>query len=225
MPRPVVMSYSGGKDCTLALHVLKQDPNWQVVRLLTTANRDYRRTSMHGVRIELLQRQAVSLGLPLDIVWLDAGGDGRDYEDRMKQILKGYREQGIEQVAFGDLYLEDIREYRERLNASIGLKSLFPLWGIPSRELAERFIDDGFRAVIVCVDTEQLDRSFCGREYNSSLLKDLPASMDWCAEKGEFHTFCYDGPVFRQAIPFEKGERVLRDERFYYLDLLPAKGS
>lgn len=221
MPRSVIMSYSGGKDCTYALHVLQRDPEWQVVRLLTTATRDHRRTSMHGVRIELLQRQAESLGLPLDILWLDTGGDGRDYEHRMKQRLEEYREQGIEQIAFGDLYLEDVREYRERLNASVGLGSLFPLWGIPARELAERFIDDGFRAVVVCVDTEQLDRSFCGREYDASLLKELPASMDWCAEKGEFHTFCYDGPVFREAIPFVKGDKVLRDERFYYLDLLP----
>lgn len=219
MTKPVVLSYSGGKDCTYALHVLKQDPDWQVVRLLTTAARPHRRTSMHGVRIELLKRQAASLGLPLDIVWLDE--DGRDYESRMAEMLAGYKKRGIERVAFGDLYLEDIREYREHLNASVGMGSLFPLWGIPVRELAKRFIDDGFRAVVVCVDTEQLDRSFCGREYDASLLKELPASMDWCAEKGEFHTFCYDGPVFREAIPFVKGDKVLRDERFYYLDLLP----
>jgi uncharacterized protein (TIGR00290 family) len=225
MARPVVLSYSGGKDCTYALHVLNRDPDWQVVRLLTTATRDYRRTSMHGVRIELLRRQAASLGLPLDIVWLEAGGDGRDYENRMEEMLAGYKKQGIEQVAFGDLYLEDIREYRERLNASVGIGSIFPLWGIPVRELAERFIDDGFRAVVVCVDTEQLDGSFCGREYDASLLKDLPDTVDWCAEKGEFHTFCYDGPVFREAVPFIEGEKVLRDGRFYYLDLLPAEGS
>src|SRR5690606_16549222 len=143
MTKPVVLSYSGGKDCTYALHVLKQDPDWQVVRLLTTAARPHRRTSMHGVRIELLKRQAASLGLPLDIVWLDE--DGRDYENRMAEMLAGYKKRGIERVAFGDLYLEDIREFREHLNASVGMGSLFPLWGIPVRELARRFIDDGFQ--------------------------------------------------------------------------------
>src|SRR5690606_15021348 len=222
MTKPVGLSYSGGKDCTYALHVLKQDPDWQVVRLLTTAARPHRRTSMHGVRIELLKRQAASLGLPLDIVWLDE--DGRDYENRMAEMLAGYKKRGIERVAFGDLYLEDIREYREHLNASVGMGSLFPIWGIPVRELAKQFIDDGYRAVVVCVDTGHLDVSFCGREYDLSLLKDLPGSVDWCAEKGEFHTFCYDGPAFRKAVPFSRGEKVLREGRFYYLDLLPATG-
>jgi uncharacterized protein (TIGR00290 family) len=225
MPQPVVMSYSGGKDSSYALHILQQDPNWQIVRLLTTATRDYRRTSMHGVRIELLMRQAASIGLPLDIVWLDADGSGKDYENKMESTLKRYKEQGIEHVAFGDLYLEDVREYREQMNESVGMRSLFPIWGTPPRELAVRFIAEGFKSVVVCVDTTQLNPSFCGREFDESFLKDLPEQVDWCAEKGEFHTFCYDGPIFKEAIPFSRGEKVLRDERFCYIDLLPANGS
>ncbi len=178
---------------------------------------------MHGVRMELIQKQADAMGLPLDVVWMNANGGGDDYERAMERTLRRYKEQGIEHVAFGDLYLEDVREYREQLNASAGIHSVFPVWGIPTRQFAEQFIAAGFKAIVVCVDTTQLDASFCGREFDQSFLADLPDGIDWCAEKGEFHTFCYDGPVFRKPIAFERGECVLRDDRFYYMDLIPAE--
>lgn len=220
MPLPIVLSYSGGKDSSYALHTLRKDSQWDVRRLLTTATRDYLRSSMHGIRIELVQQQAQSIGIPLDIVWMDANGGGDDYKTKMATMLRSFKGEGMEHVAFGDLYLEDVRAYREQMNASVGMKSLFPVWGTPTREFAQRFIDDGFKAIVVCVDTTQLDASFCGREFDGAFLADLPEEVDWCAEKGEFHTFCYDGPIFQQPIPFTKGEKVLRDERFHYLDLL-----
>jgi uncharacterized protein (TIGR00290 family) len=222
MSRPVVMSYSGGKDSSYALYSLQQDKRWDVARLLTTCTRDYQRSSMHGVRLELLHQQAEQIGLPLDIVWLDAGDGGDGYRKQMESMLVWYKEHGLEHVAFGDLYLEDVRAYREALNASVGIQSLFPVWGIPTKEFARNFIDAGFKAVVVCVDTTQLDASFCGREFDESFLQDLPDGVDWCAENGEFHTFCYDGPIFRNPIAFTKGEFVLREDRFYYLDLVPV---
>jgi uncharacterized protein (TIGR00290 family) len=221
LAQPVALSFSGGKDSSYALYALKQDPAWRVERLLATATREYGRNSMHGIRMELVQQQAESIGIPLDVVWLNANGSGDDYERAMERMLQRYKEQGIEHVAFGDLYLEDVRQYREQLNAAAGIHSIFPVWGRPTRQFAEQFIAAGFKAVVVCVDTTQLDASFCGREFDASFLADLPEGIDWCAENGEFHTFCYDGPIFREPIAFRRGDYVLRDGRFYYLDLVP----
>jgi uncharacterized protein (TIGR00290 family) len=222
LAQPVALSFSGGKDSSYALYALQQDPAWRVERLMATATREYGRNSMHGIRMELVQQQAESIGIPLDVVWLNANGSGDDYERAMERMLQRYKEQGIEHVAFGDLYLEDVRQYREQLNAAAGIHSVFPVWGIPTRQFAEQFIAAGFKAVVVCVDTTQLDASFCGREFDASFLADLPEGIDWCAEKGEFHTFCYDGPIFREPIAFRRGDYVLRDGRFYYLDLVPT---
>lgn len=222
MARSVVMSYSGGKDSSSALYTLTQDASWEVKRLLTTATVDYQRTSMHGVRLDLLEKQAAAIGLPLDVVWMNATGGADDYENKMENMLRRYKDEGIEYVAFGDLYLEDVRAYREKMNESVGMKSVFPVWGCPTKEFSERFIEDGFRAIVVCVDSTQLDISYCGREFDMAFLRDLPEGVDWCAENGEFHTFCYDGPVFKEAVPFAQGKKVMRNERFYYLDLLPV---
>ena len=221
MKQPIVMSYSGGKDSSLALFKLFKNPDWEVKRLLTTANSTYNRSSMHGVRTELFQQQAESIGLPLDVIWLtpEDGGDG--YQRKMKKALENYKANGLNHIAFGDLYLEDVRAYRETMNDMIGLHSLFPVWGIPTQEFAKQFIQLGFKAIVVCVDTTQLDASFCGREFNQVFLDDLPAGVDWCAEKGEFHTFCYAGPIFSKSILFEKGDQILRENRFQYIDLLP----
>lgn len=221
MKQPIVMSYSGGKDSSLALYQLFGNPEWEVKRLLTTANSTYNRSSMHGVRTELMQRQAEAIGLPLDTVWLtpEDGGDG--YQRKMKEALENYKASGLKHVAFGDLYLEDVRAYRETMNDLVGMQSLFPVWGIPTQEFARNFIELGFKAVVVCVDTTQLDASFCGREFDQEFLNDLPSGIDWCAEEGEFHTFCYDGPIFSKPILFEKGVQTLRDNRFQYIDLLP----
>lgn len=218
----VIMCYSGGKDSSLALYYLFNNPRYQVDRLMCTATADYQRSSMHGVQMELMQRQANSIGLPLDIMWVHADENGEMYKSRMREMLNAYKDSGIHHMAFGDLFLEDIREYREKLNAEVGMASLFPVWLIPTKAFANEFIDLGFKAVITCVDTEQLDASFIGREYNAELLNDLPEGVDWCAENGEFHTFCYDGPIFKEPIKFEKGEQVLRLDRFMYIDLIPV---
>lgn len=215
------MSYSGGKDSTFALSELFKSPDWEVTRLLTTANSTYKRSSMHGVRTELFQQQADSIGLPLDVVWLTPKDGGDGYQRKMKKALEGYKVNGFTHIAFGDLYLEDVRAYREKMNETIGLGSLFPVWGIPTKEFAKTFIESGFKAIVVCVDTAQLDASFCGREFDEEFLSDLPAGTDWCAEKGEFHTFCYDGPIFSKPILFKKGDQTLRENRFQYIDLLP----
>lgn len=221
-PEPVVLSFSGGKDSTLALGALCAQSGVRVTRLLTTVTREYQRTSMHGVREVLLDRQAASLGVPLDKVYLAAHGDSKAYEDRMREQLLHYQAQGIQRVAFGDLFLEDIRAYRERQLASLGMQALFPLWGEETRSLAERFIDRGFRAIIVCVDTEQLAPEFAGRPFDRDFLSDLPAGVDPAGERGEFHTFVYDGPLFSAPVGCTGGARVRRAGRFEYYDLLPV---
>lgn len=205
----------------MALFQLFNDPDWDVKRLLTTANATYQRSSMHGVRTELFQRQAESIGLPLDVVWLTPTDGADGYQRKMKTMLENYKANGLNHMAFGDLYLEDVRQYREEMNQTVGIGSWFPVWGIPTKEFAETVIRVGFKAIVVCVDTTQLDASFCGREFNQAFLNDLPAGIDWCAEKGEFHTFCYDGPIFTKPISFQTGEQTLRENRFQYIDLLP----
>ncbi len=206
----------------MALYQLMESPDWDVKRLVTTANTAYGRSSMHGVRLELCQQQAEAIGLPLDIVWLtpEAGSDG--YQREMQRMLEEYKARGFGHIAFGDLYLEDVRAYRETMNETVGLASVFPVWGIPTQDFAERIIRLGFKAIVTCVDTTQLDASFCGREFGPAFLADLPPGIDWCAENGEFHTFCYDGPIFSSPVSFQTGKRTLRDRRFQYIDLMPG---
>jgi uncharacterized protein (TIGR00290 family) len=222
MPDPVVMAYSGGKDSTYALWVLAHNPAWTVRRLMVTATRDYGRSTMHGVREALVRQQADALGLPLDIVWIDAHGGGAGYQHTMAAQLRRYQSGGIRHIAFGDLHLEDVRAYRERMNASAGMASLFPIWHRPTRQFSRDVIRAGFKAVVTCVDTRQLDPGFAGRLFDDSLLDDLPPGADPAAERGEFHTFCFDGPLFRQPVRFTLGAQVLRDGRFQYQDLVPA---
>mgnify|MGYP001168844399 FL=1 len=219
MKQKIVMSYSGGKDSSLALYELGKQPNWEVVRLMTTASLNYGRSSMHGIRTALAVKQAEAIGIPLDIIWLDNQDGAEGYERKMKKQLQSYLDHGIRHVAFGDLYLEDIKAYREKMNATVGMSSVFPVWGRPTKDFAKAFIDLGFKAIVVCVDTTQLDAAFCGREFNEDFLNDLPDGVDWCAENGEFHTFCYDGPIFKEPVPFQRGEKVLREGRFQYIDI------
>ena len=218
---PLVLSFSGGKDSVCALAALRMQQNLKVTRLLTTLTREYQRIAMHGVRETLLDRQAEALGLPLDKIYLSAASSHAEYEDRMLDALTRYRAQGIERVAFGDLFLEDIRAYREQQLERVGMHGVFPLWGQDTRSLAAQFIDQGFRAVIVCVDIEQLAPEFSGREFDHDLLSALPAHVDPAGERGEFHTFVYAGPLFQEPIPFVRGERVRRLGRFEYTDLNP----
>jgi uncharacterized protein (TIGR00290 family) len=216
-PERALVSWSGGKDSALALHALRGDPRVVVDGLLTTVTDGYDRISMHGVRIELLAAQAAAVGLPVETARIPTACTNEGYEAVMRDALGAYAARGGEAVAFGDLFLEDVRAYRERLLAPLPLAPRFPLWGLDTRALAERFVALGFRAVLVCVDPRQLDASFCGRELDASLLAALPPGCDPCGENGEFHTFVYDGPIFARPVPIEAGEVVERDG-FWFAD-------
>ena len=212
------MCWSGGKDSSLALHAVLQDPALRVEALLTTVTEGYERISMHGVRRSLLAQQAVALGLTLDEVRIPIRASNELYEEAMRQALVRHRARGVSRVIFGDLFLQDIRAYRERHLAGLGMRGLFPLWLKDTRRLAHEFIASGFRARLVCVDPGQLDPSFCGRQFDETLLADLPPTADPCGERGEFHTFVYDGPIFRRPVQVTKGEVVHRDG-FWFCDL------
>jgi uncharacterized protein (TIGR00290 family) len=218
---PVVIGWSGGKDSCMALHEVQRSGDHTVVGLMTTVTRDYDRISMHGVRRTLLARQAQSLGLPLQEVFIRAGASNADYEAAMAEALAETRAHGVETMAFGDLYLEDIRTYRDRMMAENGMTALYPVWGRDTRAFVRDFIEGGFKAVIVCVDTAQLDAAFAGRIVDGDLLADLPPGVDPCGENGEFHTFVFDGPNFARPVDIVIGERVMRDG-FCFCDLEPT---
>jgi uncharacterized protein (TIGR00290 family) len=224
--RPVVLAWSGGKDSARALLALRQDPAWQVVGLLTTVTEDYGRVSMHGIRRDVLQAQAQATGLPLEEVLIRVGCVDDDYSAAMARALDrlGARHPGLRTVAFGDLFLEDVREWRVGRLAQIGWEGAFPLWGRDTAELAREVFAVGFRTTVCCVDTQQLPIEFAGREYGPELLADLPEGVDPCAERGEFHTCVHAGPVFREPLRLRKGAVVLRDERFAFCDLTLAPG-
>lgn len=215
---PVLMCWSGGKDSSLALHAALHDPTLHVKALLTTVTEGYERISMHGVRASLLRQQATAIGLPLEPVYIPIQASNALYEEAMGQLLRRYRDEGVSRVIFGDIFLQDIRRYREENLAKLGMSGIFPLWLRDTRRLAHQFIALGFRAILVCVDPKQLDPSFCGREFDKSLLADLPPSADPCGENGEFHTFVYDGPIFRQPVKVSKGDIVQRNG-FWFCDL------
>ncbi len=220
--RPVVVAWSGGKDSALALRLIQRDGRYRVAALLTTVTAQYDRISMHGVRRTLLRRQAESLGLPLEEVLISAGASNDEYEAEMRAALELFRTRvrGFDSVVFGDLFLADIRSYRERMLGQIGMRGLFPLWLRDTRALAQEFVGLGYRAVLVCVDTVQLPAELAGREFDLALLRDLPARVDPCGENGEFHTFVYAGPGFRSPVRHARGPVVLRDHRFVYCDLV-----
>jgi len=218
----VLLSWSGGKDAALALHQLHTWENFVVAALLTTVTQDYDRISMHGVQRVLLELQAEALGLPLEIVFISKTASDEEYGRAMRQTLEKCLADGVSSVAFGDIFLEDVRKYREANPAKIGMEALFPLWKRDTTELAHAFLDLGFEAVVTCVDSTMLDGSFAGRNYDERFLSDLPPDVDPCGENGEFHTFVHAGPILRNRVAHEKGEVVLRDDRFYYCDLIPT---
>jgi uncharacterized protein (TIGR00290 family) len=220
MRKPIAMSWSGGKDSCLALHELMQSPDVKVESLLTTITRDFDRISMHGVRTKLLEQQAESLGLPLHRVLISRGAGNAEYESKMSEAFSSYREQGIDTIGFGDLFLEDIKRYRDRFLASHNMRGLYPIWKRNTSSLIREFIAKGFKTIVVCVDPKQLDPSFAGRIIDEDFVADLPPHVDPCGENGEFHTFVFDGPMFRQAIKFARGEIVCRDS-FWFCDLVP----
>ncbi len=221
MAEDILFCWSGGKDSAMALHALQLVYELRISALLTTVTEEYDRISMHGVRRILLERQAESLGLPLRVVTIPPQCINATYEARMKVALDEYVARGVRQVAFGDIFLEDLRAYRENNLAQLGMAGVFPIWKRDTRDLARDFLGLGFRAITVCVDPRVLDPSFAGRELDQSFFDDLPPGVDPCGENGEFHTFVYAGPVFREPIRFQAGETVMRDG-FCFCDLLPA---
>ncbi|HEX4600170.1 MAG TPA: diphthine--ammonia ligase [Gemmatimonadales bacterium] len=219
---PVFVAWSGGKDSTLALEAVLRDDREAVATLLTTVTAGYERISMHGVRRALLARQAAALGLSLAEVRISPQASNAEYEANMSATLTTLRAQhpGVDSVVFGDLFLEEIRAYRERMLGHVGMRGLFPLWHRDTTRLAHEFVGRGYQAILACVDATALPAAFAGREFDRALLADLPSGVDPCGENGEFHTFVYAGPIFATPIPVCRGEIVVRDGRFVYCDLL-----
>lgn len=246
MPAPTLMNWSGGKDSALALYHALRDPRLHVTDLLTSVSAAHQRVSMHGVRVALLHEQARRIGLPLTQLALPESPNMDDYERLMLATLAPLQARGIECAVFGDLYLEDLRHYREQQLARAGMQAVFPLWQRPNAELLREYLDSGFRAVVVCVNEQFLDASFCGRELNADFLRDLPPGVDSCGENGEYHSFVFDAPYFSTPIPFVRGEVVRRSyprpaaaapgpppdadapdpyaPNFWFCDLLPGGG-
>jgi len=217
----ILLSWSGGKDSSLTLYELQGTGRYQIASLLTTVTEGYDRISMHGVCTILLERQAESLGLPLHKIYISKTCVNQEYESKMGEALAIHQNNGVECVAFGDIFLEDLRKYREENLAKQGMKGLFPIWRRDTRELVRTFIQLGFQAIVVCVDSKVLGPSFAGKLIDYDFLKRLPDPIDPCGENGEFHSFVFDGPIFGEEIKFAVGEVVLRDS-FYFCDLLPA---
>jgi uncharacterized protein (TIGR00290 family) len=223
MREKVVVAWSGGKDSALALYEVLNAGSYEVLELLTTVTRDYDRISIHGVRRALVEQQANALGFPLEVTFISKGASDAEYETELLKALKRQRDSGASSVVFGDIFLEDVRKYRERLLPKVDMNGIFPLWKRDTQVLARQFINLGFKAVITSIDTTVLGKAFAGREYDEKFLSDLPANVDPCGENGEFHSFVYDGPIFHERVLLTKGEIVLRENRFYFCDLLPKK--
>lgn len=218
METRAIMAWSGGKDSALALWALQRSSDWRTETLLTTVTEDYDRVSMHGVRSALLEAQVASLGLGLARVYIPRDSSNETYDERMLSALLDCKRRSIDHVAFGDIFLQDVRRYREERLAQVSMHAVFPLWGTDTGRLARAFIAEGFRAVVTCVDLRALDPSFVGREFDESFLADLPPAVDPCGENGEFHSFVYDGPNFHRPLRLEIGERVER-AGFLFADL------
>ena len=220
-PRKVLVSWSSGKDSAWMLHQLRQEPSYEIGGLLTTINESAARVAMHAVRVALLEAQAAAAGLPLWQIPLPSPCSNEEYERRMGAAVDRAIAEGFTHVAFGGLFLEDVREYRERQLAPTPLEPIFPLWQIPTDQLARAMIAGGLRATITCVDPKQLSPSFAGREFDLALLNDLPPGVDPCGERGEFHSFAYAAPMFDHDIAIERGVVVERDG-FIFTDVKPA---
>ncbi len=222
MKPKALVSWSGGKDCLLALWETRHA--FDIAALVTTVTDAFQRVSMHGVRLELLQRQAAALGIPLETIAIGYPCTNAEYEDKTRSAFERWRRAGVAKVICGDLFLEDVRRYREE--RLFGAEAcVFPLWGRPTSELARQFLDLGFQAVVCCVDTKVLPLEFAGRPFDDAFLKDLPAEVDPCGENGEFHTFVHAGPLFAEPVLITCGERVLREERFGYCELVGSTGQ
>ena len=210
MKTKALFNWSSGKDSALALYKVLKNPEFEITCLLTSVNQEFQRISMHGVRVELLEQQAKSIGLPLEIMQIPEMPTMEVYESVMRETLSKLKKQGITNSIFGDIFLEDLRKYREDKLAEIGFNGIFPLWKIPTHELIHEFISLGFKTIVVCVNERFLDKSFVGRIIDQDFIHDLPENVDVCGENGEFHTFTFDGPIFSKPIDFDIGEIVYR---------------
>jgi uncharacterized protein (TIGR00290 family) len=218
-----LLSWSSGKDSAWALHILRQDPDIDVVGLFSTYNQAFDRVAMHGVRIDLVRRQAEHVGLPIHLIPIPHPCTDDEYAAIMEDFVERARQEGIDCFAFGDLLLDDVRRYREEKLADTGIEPLFPLSGTPTGELSREMVSGGLRAIVACLDPQHLSAELAGHAYDASFLDRLPAGVDPCGENGEFHTFAFDGPVFRQSVGISVGETVSRDG-FVFTDLLPDPG-
>ena len=218
---PVVLSWSGGKDSALALDALQRNENYEVVALLTTFTRDFNRVSMHGIRRELIIAQADRLQLPLIESWITRGAGNDEYEAAMIATLEQIKGRGISTIAFGDLFLEDIKSYRDKLVSRVGMTPIYPIWGFDTTQLACDFVNRGFRAMTCCVDTQQLPAEFCGRIIDHEFLGQLPETVDPCGENGEFHSFVFDSPGMSFPIEIETAE-IHRDGQFIFQEIMLA---
>jgi len=216
----VILCWSGGKDSAIALYEIQKSQKYEIVSLLTTITEDYDRVSMHGVPRILVEQQACSLGLPLEEVLIPKSCSDEEYESKMSQTLMRFKKDGISSVVFGDIFLEWVKKYREGNLSKVGMKAIFPIWGRDTAELTNSFMALGFQAITTCVDSKVLDRRFIGRTLDKHFLAELPPDVDPGGENGEFHSFVFDGPIFKERIAFTTGEVVLRDS-FYFCDLLP----
>ncbi len=216
-----MLSWSSGKDSAWALHTLRQDPDIVVDGLFCTINQEFDRVAMHAVRVALLQQQADSIGLPIQLIPIPYPCSNADYARIMGEFVAREKERGIACFAFGDLFLEDIREYREKSLSGSGISATFPIWGMDTRALSTTMLEGGLRAQITCVDPKQLAPEFSGREYDADFLNDIPPDVDPCGENGEFHSFAFDGPMFAHEVNIEVGVTTTRDG-FVFTDLLPA---
>ena len=212
------MSWSSGKDSAWALYKLQQDPEIELVGLFCTVNKEFDRIAMHGVRVELLLLQAKNLGLPIEIIEIPYPCSNEDYEKIMGQFIQRIKSENIEYIAFGDLFLEDIRKYREEKLNGTGISPVFPIWNIPTDELAREMINSGLKTIITCIDPKQTPIEYAGKEFDESFLDNLPDSVDPCGENGEFHSFVYDGPMFREKLDIKVGDIVHRDD-FVFVDI------
>jgi uncharacterized protein (TIGR00290 family) len=210
-PLKTYFNWSTGKDSALALYYLLQDKNYNIAHLLTSVNKHHDRVSMHGLRRSLLQQQVEALDIPYSTIELPEEPSMAAYETLMRETVSGLHHQGFECAAFGDIFLEDLKKYREEQLATLNIRTVFPLWEKDTKQLLTEFIELGFKAILVCINAGLLDQSFVGRIIDEEFIKNLPPGIDPCGEYGEFHTFCFDGPIFKKPIRFEVGEKIYRE--------------
>ncbi len=217
--KKTLMSWSGGKDCAWALYKLQKDPEINLVGLFCTVNKKFNRAAMHAIRVNILQKQAKNIGLPLEIIEIPYPCTNDEYEECMSAFIEKAKKANIECFAFGDLFLDDIRKYREEKLKGTGISPIFPIWGIPTDTLSREIVSSGLKAIITCIDPKQISKEFVGKEYDESFLNDIPKDVDPCGEKGEFHSLVFDGPMFKERIEVKLGEVVSRDG-FVFADVL-----